>query len=110
MSDVKHTPGPWFVDEDADGVYIGPRDGKTGRVEAVVFQLTPFRHEAMRANAELAAASPDLLESAKDLAAQWEAFEASSGNMEEAYYKLAKYARQEWEAMLAAIAKAEGRT
>ena len=40
----------------------------------------------------------------KGLLEQWEAFEASSGNMEEAYYKLAKYARPQWEAARAAVA------
>lgn len=39
----------------------------------------------------------------RGLLAQWAAFEASYGNQEEAYYKLAKYARPAWEAARAAL-------
>lgn len=42
------------------------------------------------------------------LLAQWDAFEASHGNQEEAYYKLAKYARKHWAALRDALT--EGRT
>lgn len=38
------------------------------------------------------------------LIVQWDAFEASYGNQEEAYYKLAKYARPAWDAARAALA------
>lgn len=48
-----------------------------------------------------------LREAGKALLEQWDAFEASHGTQEEAYYKLAKYARKHWDALRAALAESE---
>ena len=53
------------------------------------------------------APSPEV-EAATKLVSQWEAFEAGYGNQEEAYYKLAKYARPHWEALRAALRSPTG--
>lgn len=45
----------------------------------------------------------EAVEAATKLVSQWEAFEAGYGNQEEAYYKLAKYARPHWEALRTAL-------
>lgn len=50
----------------------------------------------------------EMVEAAKALLGQWQAFEASYGNQEEAYYKLAKYARPHWAALAAALTKHGG--
>lgn len=55
--------------------------------------------------------SPDMreaVEAATKLVSQWEAFEAGYGNQEEAYYKLAKYARPHWEALRTALRSLTG--
>lgn len=100
MGSAKHTPGPWQL----RGYTIFER-GKTALSIATVTKHEPNAE----ANGLLMAASPDLAYVLANLLAQWEAFEASSGNQEDAYYKLAKYARPLWEAAREAIAKAEGR-
>ena len=48
-------------------------------------------------------AEQEVTEAARALLTQWDAFEASCGNQEEAYYKLAKYARPHWNALKAAM-------
>ncbi|KQV83285.1 hypothetical protein [Rhizobium sp. Root1220] len=47
--------------------------------------------------------SEELKEVAKSLLERWDEFEASYGNQEEAYYKLAKYARNDWERLRTAL-------
>lgn len=45
----------------------------------------------------------DAIEASRKLLEAWDDYRASSGNMEEAYYKLAKYAWNDWEALRAAL-------
>ena len=50
----------------------------------------------------------EVVEAATKLVSQWDAFEAGYGNQEEAYYKLAKYARPHWEALRTALRSITG--
>jgi hypothetical protein len=52
--------------------------------------------------------APDLVKAARALLMQWEAYQQSVGNMEEAYYKLGKYAYPHWLELKSALSKIEG--
>jgi hypothetical protein len=121
-----HTPGPWtyeFVPEDEErdlpkaewtGLYIGPED-ETGRILHTIFE-GGITHSMQDGNPELDArlisAAPDLLEALQSLMDRWEIFTGPDregwGNMEQAYYDLAKHAQKDWRAAQAAVAKATG--
>lgn len=80
---------------------VGCRDDENGRREST-WLVTREQDERRR----LTDAAPNMLAALRALLEQWDAFETSSGNQEEAYHKLAKYARPAWGAARAAIAKA----
>lgn len=68
MTDVKHTPGPWALDEHHDDIDVYPvKDGppKIGRWAEVCVVRDHYEVE-QRANARLIAAAPDLLSALKD--------------------------------------------
>lgn len=59
---IKHTPGPWTVEDDGGGPYI--MAGK----EDIVSGVAPWKDDdKAHANAQLIAAAPDLLEALKGL-------------------------------------------
>lgn len=51
----------------------------------------------------------DLEAALKGLLENWASFEASTGNMEEAYYKLAKYARPQWDEARAVLSSGDSK-
>ena len=68
--EAKHTPAPWRIDEDGDGVpaIVGPREkasrrGIEGEWDICVMDWDdePDRKQVIFANARLIAAAPDLL-------------------------------------------------
>lgn len=75
MKDFKGTPGPWkLLREEVDKSYIRIRGTKPGERFAVANVLTPVYDDAgerelkeTRANAQIIAAAPDLLEALQDL-------------------------------------------
>jgi hypothetical protein len=68
MNEIRHTPGPWMVNRDAE--YCGSRiDGPDGRAVAHATQRDPhptighgISQEQAEINGRLIAAAPDLLE------------------------------------------------
>lgn len=62
MSEAKHTPGPWVLDDDMPGSIFS--DDATGSIVArcrgVGFEYAPRPIEEWQANARLIAAAPDL--------------------------------------------------
>lgn len=58
---------------------------------------------------QIAKLAKELEKALSDLIECHDAFEASVGNMEEAYYKLAKYARPQWNAARALFKEGETR-
>lgn len=69
MNTTQHTPGPWFVSEDSDCVFIRPSEraicGCAGDT------ISPLENrEEIEANARLIAAAPDLLAALIDLKKQ----------------------------------------
>jgi hypothetical protein len=96
MSDVKHTPGPWGIEQTENHNWIGPLRNKSHKVWEIVCStergpLKPDALERSDANAHLIAAAPDLLEACK--AALWAGIKDIDG---------------EPDLVRAAIAKAEG--
>jgi hypothetical protein len=107
-----HTPTIWYLGSMNDGLFIinqpprpsnddvfPDRDGPT--VALPVHRLTIKQAQAVcdAHNAIVACQAAAL----RGLLACYEEFQASSGNMEEAYYKLAKYAYPQWQAARAAL-------
>ena len=70
-----HTPGPWLaMPEECDRPYIRIRGTKIGKRHKIANVLTPIydgvherEAEQTRANAQLIAAAPELLEALKDV-------------------------------------------
>lgn len=55
--DFPHTPGPWYLDENAPGVVFGPRN------KAIATMRTDWHtEEEAAANTRLIVAAPDLLD------------------------------------------------
>lgn len=67
MTDVKHTPGPWFLEQTDSALWIGVEKAAGGKVGDVITSLeygsdyNPWHNEVALANARLIAAAPDLL-------------------------------------------------
>lgn len=109
MSAAKHTPGPWGVNGDDNnnignllGVWVAKvdraqPDGFNGRVAQAFVNCLVNTDEACRANANLIAAAPELLEALEGLC---ELAELRPGHLHE--YKAAVYGAR------TAIAKARG--
>jgi len=99
MSEIKHTPGPWEVEncgvgKQANKLFIWP-----GRETGVDFHAVATVHEDFGnrwANARLISAAPDLLKSCKDLLFFCENMDPKDTM------------REIWEGARASIAKAEG--
>ncbi|RVH21468.1 hypothetical protein [Sinorhizobium meliloti] len=104
MSPCKHTPGPWVVDYDetitntdefysvkANGRYIVSlfKSGTSAEDEH-----SPEAESEVRANADLIAAAPDMLEALKGIL-------SNPGG---------RCSAEQWQAGLRAISKAEGRS
>ncbi len=47
--------------------------------------------------------SKEIEDAARKLLARWDEFNASGANYEQAYYRLAKFARGDWEALRSAL-------
>ncbi|MED5545748.1 MAG: hypothetical protein VYD90_10905 [Pseudomonadota bacterium] len=60
---VKHTPGPWYVEDGEKGVWVNS-DALASKGIAVVVNYCG--DEARRANAQLLAAAPELLEALEE--------------------------------------------
>ncbi|WP_436875846.1 hypothetical protein [Siccibacter turicensis] len=79
MEEFKGTPGPWkLLREEVDKSYIRIRGTKPGERFAVANVLTPVYDDAgerelkeTRANAQLIAAAPELLESLQNVLSAW---------------------------------------
>jgi len=98
MTDVKHTPGPWFVNQDEDGNYRSIGSAGWWGLAQVVVRFEGERNDDATglANANLIAAAPDLLAALKAFVAD---FDASVSDPDATT-----------DAARAAIAKAEGRS
>lgn len=99
----EHTPGPWHVTEEIDrfhgGETIRPGDGRTASPVAVICDFNRYdRDDERRANAQLIAAAPEVLEALK--------FSVSVHKSHGLYDLSERMAVQKAET---AIAKAEGR-
>lgn len=110
MDKPKFTPGDWVVGRRMGRIVV---EGGCGETIAVL----PLAHldgfglvdsEEVASNAQLIAEALNMHEALSGLLEQWKEFQVSSGNIEEAYYKLAKYARPHWEKAAAALSKANG--
>jgi hypothetical protein len=100
-----HTPGPWIVGNDGQGIYVHPmgREGFTvSQPSGLDPNVTHVGAHTAEANARLIAAAPDLLATLRDSVA-WLAEHAPymSGAVEEGYAATI-------DGMRAAIAKATG--
>lgn len=105
MAEAKHTPAPWWRDDDG---FIAVGHGDTYRTLAD-FDCSPdIDIDEREANKALAIAAPDMLDILKGAVSDWSTFEnadepVNGGDMVEwfgGFYQKAK----------AAIAKAEGRS
>jgi hypothetical protein len=108
------TPTIWYLGSMNDGLFIinqpprpsnddvfPDRDGPT--VALPVHGLTIKQAQAVcDAHNAIVTCQAEAL---RGLLACYEEFQASSGNMEEAYYKLAKYAYPQWQAARAALSR-----
>ncbi len=56
---MSHTPGPWEIDTQGDGIYGAQRTVHAARI------CTLTHHSRMEANARLIAAAPEMLEALK---------------------------------------------
>lgn len=89
-----HTPGPWVA-------VVGGADGKVRCSDGRYFLVGDLiYHEDNKANARLIAAAPELLAAAKQVAADFD-LQIHGGSAVD-YMK-------HWQALVATIAKAEGR-
>ncbi len=61
---TKHTPGPWWVDDDS---CVASGHGDDYKTVAEVFRNDGIDTATRKANADLIAAAPDLLEALKQL-------------------------------------------
>ncbi len=99
MSETKHTPGPWAIDDGLTTRMGGPRIIAPNSKEAIADLWETSRvGTSAEANARLIAAAPDLLHAVKCMKA---AFVRHPGNPEERKDALIK--------AIEAIAKAEGK-
>lgn len=64
MSDAKHTPGPWEVDEH-DQIIVGGETTYGGRF--VVCRMGNLENPQIAADARLIAAAPDLLKACEEM-------------------------------------------
>lgn len=73
MSESKHTPGPWVVDESTDGRSKGFIRHQTEEGHSVAICRvtgTYWSHEQREANRRLIAAAPELLEALEEIVAR----------------------------------------
>lgn len=70
MADVKHTPGPWRVDE--GGTEMGGKFSINTASQYVAETIGGFEDGVQEANALLIAAAPDLLESLRAFVSPWD--------------------------------------
>lgn len=94
-----HTPGPWMVGNDGQGIYVHPigREGFTvAQPSGLDPSVTHVGAHTAEANARLIAAAPDLLEALQGIVRMWNAYGVGSVPMREVY------------GVHAAIAKATG--
>ena len=105
---VKHTPGPWRVDDDSSDfdIYVvgrpvwgAKRYGVPGEWDVCTIEILDERPDETMANARLMAAAPELLEAAKSMVARWPTDQQNDGPLYD-----------EAQALRSAIAKAEGRS
>lgn len=106
---MKHTPGPWIVPDDGT---IGTVADSQGRVVAQAQQVTSADrhtdHAERRANAQLIAAAPELLEACKKTIT-WLAFNAGRMEADPNHHPQAlKNIKEDLDVVIAAIQKAEG--
>ena len=67
---VKHTPGPWIVKKNIDGIYAGTMSLVATESSGEIVGPRQLRYQAVgcvEANARLIAAAPDLLEALSKL-------------------------------------------
>lgn len=92
MTKTAHTPGPWIVTRQ---YVVGPRDESDSQGFGMVVGVADVYGDNRNQDARLIAAAPDMLEALKLV--------ADSG-------KFSCFDDLAWDAVNAAIAKAEGRT
>lgn len=96
MSDPKHTPGPWGIEQTDTANWIGPMRPDGVKIAEIVADtdrdgLTDEAMERNDANARLIAAAPELLEALEVLFDEWMHFgRPSTETMEKAESAIAK--------------------
>lgn len=115
MAEMKHTCGPWRVDDETSDfdIYIvgrpawkATRYGRTGEWDVAAVEILDDHPVETKANARLIAAAPELLEALKGAIGALEFSRDCHGdtsNEDQAF------AQRKLDAAVSAIAKAEGR-
>lgn len=104
MGESKHTPGPWKVSPTDDTVVIDATGAEVAAVDGDY--NAPDTWPQTEANACLIAAAPDLMNALKRAFSYVEAAVAKDGGIEHCQIEY----RVDHDAVVAAIAKAEGRS
>lgn len=107
MTDIKHTPGPWIVYPETDGMEVYAVDMKSGLpIRAPVARM--FTRGNWSANAYLITAAPDLLEALVALDDDWTSEFPDGPDTQLKFGRLADETLAIWRKARAAIAKARG--
>jgi hypothetical protein len=107
---AKATPGPWLTQDERDGNWaVWTRQPHTGTLALAFDELIALAPDLARLVLSLRADKAKMLEAVAPLLARWKGFKDSDGNQQESYYRLAKGAWAEWEALTAIKATMEQR-
>lgn len=105
---MKHTPGPWFVDDDGDICVSDPNSPMGREMVADAFQMDDEPNDVREANARLIAAAPELLEACHTVAGFLSKLE-NCDTSDPLWTLRVRIHKPLWDKLRPAIAKAEGR-